>query len=286
MPSDDSVLDAEALLRASLGELLTRALGATWQSHLSRGVRKQLDGAREVARRNRQGVPNDPWQSAGLKEIEQVSIFFLREIHENGTDYSSTDPDELLASGLEDLGWTDVSMCKADFSRMTVLRHDEAHPDVAPPFASVVVDEALLIAKRLQLGCEKIRRRLMEEDEEWFPYISRVTCPGVREWEYRRGQIGPGMASLHEGDELEFAISAVNTDGTESNLRYGLFVQGDGGSFVTIADNEQENRIRCNATPPGRNVVFRVTVRSLSGGHDASGWDDEVLLAARIRPAE
>jgi hypothetical protein len=87
-----------------------------------------------------------------------------------------------------------------------------------------------------------------------------------------------------DGDQIEFVVSAVNTGGTNTNLQYGLHVQPDGGSFMPLIVDNETGHLSCIATPPGRRIVFRVTVRDVSGGHDASGWDDEAMFTARIKP--
>ena len=185
-----------------------------------------------------------------------------------------------------DLGWTSVPQVQADFERLLADRHDEAHPDVVEPLTAARRAEAESIRQRLRLGCERVRRRLLDADDEWFPYIESVRCPGIDGWEYERGGSQPSVASLVEGDQVELIVSAVNTDGSNGGLRYGLFVQPDGGSFETIADGEPTGHLTHVAYPPGRTVMFQVRVRRTTGGHDASGWDDSVTFVARIRPSE
>ncbi len=274
----------EALLRQTLGDLFDRALGPDWHDSLSASVRRTLERTREVASGSRDGVPSEPWQSAGLREIREVAVSFARGVYEGRKDYSSVDREGLLATCFRDFGWDTVAQCTADFERLMADRHDEAHPDVVSPPASARRDEVEAIRRRLRLGCEQVRRRLMDGDEAWFPYIERIDCPGVAVWTYLRGQIQPAMASLVEHDQIEFVVSAVNTNGSSERLQYGISVQPDGGSFVTLVQNDVAGRLRCVASPAGRNVMFRVTVRELAGGHDASGWDDEVVFTARVKP--
>lgn len=279
-------LEVEALLREVLGSLLHRTAGAEWEQRLSGRIRRSLKRVHDAAQGSREGVPDDPWLTAGLNEIREVATFFLSEIHEKKTDYSATDPDGILREAFDDLGWKDVYLCRADIERLKVARHHTAHPDVVHPLSSAQADEVQAIVKRLLLGCERVRRRLMDLEEEWFPYITTVSCPGIPEWEYRRGSNFPIAANLNEGDQIEFVVSAVNTNGSDEQLRYGLLVQADGGSFVTAVDDEREGRLTCRASPPGREVGFCVAVRDVGGGHDASDWDDEVCFQARIRPQQ
>ena len=74
--------DLEALLRRTLGDLLVKAVGPTWQTKLSKGIADALARTQEVAARNRDGVPDDPWLSAGLGDIKAVVEHFARELHE------------------------------------------------------------------------------------------------------------------------------------------------------------------------------------------------------------
>jgi hypothetical protein len=276
--------ELEALLRLTLGDLFVRTVGVNWQNSLSAGVRTSLEKTREVAARNRDGVGSDPWTTAGLREIRQVAESFAMDVYEGRADHSATDPDRLLNAGLKDLGWHTVAQCSADFQRLEAERHDDAHPGVVAPPASAVIEEVEAIRRRLRLGAEAVRRRLIGADEEWFPFIERVDCPHIPQWKYVRGRIFPEPAALGEGDEVEFVVSALNTDGSGTGLRYGLYVQPDGGGFVTIVDDDASGRLACVAGPPGRSVMFRIAVRALEGGHDASGWDDEVIFMARIKP--
>ena len=248
--------DLEALLRRTLGTLYERVLGPQWQSDLPKAVRDSLARIHEVASRNRDGVPSDPWLSAGLAEIKAVVEHFAREHYERRNDFSSTDPDGLLAESLKDLGWVSVAQCQADFERLLADRHDTAHPGVVEPPAAAQREEAEALRQRLRLGCERVRRRLINADEEWFPYIETVHCPGIQGWDFERRGNPPSIASFVEGDEIEFVVSAVDIDGSAAGLRYGLYVQPDGGSFITIADDELTGRLRCTAGPPGRAVLF------------------------------
>lgn len=282
---EDGVLEVESLLRETLGALFQRALGQEWQQGLSRRVQAGLVEAHRRARRSRDGVPDNPWLASGLNEIGSVAEHFLRRLREDGADFSDTDPDRRLGQGLKDLGWDSADLCSADIKRILRSRHDKAHPDVVAPLSAAMSEEIAAIAKRLHLGCEKVRRDLFEVDEEWFPYIERVTCPGVDDWGYQRGARRPRVALLNEGDSIEFIVRALNTDGSDARLRFGLFVQDDGGAFVTIVDDDPGGRLQCAASPPGRNVTFRVSVRDLAGGHDESGWDDHVTFVAKIRPS-
>lgn len=273
----------EALLRQTLGDLFDRVSGPDWHDDLSTALRRKLERTREVASRSRDGVPSELWQSAGLPEIHEVAVSFARDVYE-GTKDSSVDRDGLLATCLSDFGWDTIAQCTADFERLTADRHDGAHPGVVIPPAGARRDEVEAIRRRLRLGCEQVRRRLMDGNEEWFPYIERIDCPGVAEWTYLRGQIQPAMALFVEHDQIEFVVSAVNTDGSSERLQYGVSVQPDGGSFIALVKNDVTSRLRCVASPAGRNVMFRVTVRELAGGHDESGWADEVIFTAKVRP--
>jgi hypothetical protein len=220
--------------------------------------------------------------SSGLNEIRMVVEHFARATYER----DETDSEGLLRLGLKDLGWHSVAQVQADFERLLADRHDIAHPDVVEPPTAAQREEAEATRHRLRLGCERVRRRLLDAEDQWFPYIESVHCPGIDGWEYQRGGAQPVVVSFVEGDRIEFHVSAVNTDGSDSGLRYGLYVQPDGGSFVTIVDGAPTGRLDCVAQPPGRAVMFQVRVRRATGGHDASGWDDYVTFVARVRPGE
>jgi hypothetical protein len=170
-----------------------------------------------------------------LREIRQVVESFARDVYEGRADHSVTDPDGLLQAALDDLGWHTVAQCSADFERLEVERHTDAHPGVIAPPASAVIEEVDSIRRRLRMGAEAVRRRLIGANEEWFPFIERIYCPQVANWNYWRGRSFPQPAALGEGDEIEFVVSALNTDGSASGLRYGLYVQPDGGGSSPLS---------------------------------------------------
>lgn len=282
---DNSVSLVEADLRSVLGELFECSLGSSWQQHLSKGVAGKLARKWEVASKARAGVPEDPWQAAGLSEIGSVAAHFLRRLRDESDSLSSNDSEGLLRSSLSQL-WRSPEECEVDINRLLPLRHDQSHPGVTAPPASVFETERAVIMKRLRLGCEAIRRRLTDDEGEWWPYIERVTCPGIDGWLFERkthrGQ--GGNASLVEGDHLEFVVEAVNPRGPDDELEYGLCVQPDGGYFSTL-EWKSNSRLLVKASPPGRRVTFLVAVRSAGGGHSAGGIDDEAIFMARIKPA-
>lgn len=275
--ADDQISSVEFLLRSTIGELLRSALGAGWQQFLSRSVTSALERESNHAKAVRAGVPDDPWAAAGLAEIEKVAMHFLRK----QSDLSDKDPDDLL-SYLHDL-WSAAEECRVDISRLRRLRDDQAHPGIAPPIASAIRDEAAATVRRLRLGCESIRRRLARVEDEWWPYIERVDCPGIEVWRYQRSQAEPGRAHLIEGDRLEFVVTAINPVGPDEDLEYALGVQPEGGSF-SVPEWGSQPDLHATAGPTGRNVVFRVLVRSPEVAHSAEGWDDEVSFVAKVVP--
>ncbi len=282
---DESVASIEAKLRSVLAELFNRSLGSSWQQFLPRRVAKELARQRRAASEARPGVPEDPWRAAGLSEIRSVVVHFLRELHERRGDFSSTDPDGLLPASLCEL-WQSAAECEVDIGRLQGVRHDQAHPGVTAPLGAVVESEMAAAMKRLRLGCEAIQRRLTDRDGEWWPYIEKVTCPGIDGWLFER-KVSPnqsGNVLLVEGDQLEFIVQAVNPTGPDDDLEYGVSVQGDGGCFSPL-EWKDEPRLFLQAAPPGRHVSFLVAVRASGGGHSANGTDDEVIFPARIAPA-
>ena len=181
------------MLRRTLGDLLVKAVGPRGRPSCRRAS-PTCFAVHKRSQRESRGVPDDPWLSAGLGDIKAVVEHFARELHERRGDFSSTDPGGLLGIGLVDLGWTSVPQVQADFERLLTDRHDEAHPDVVEPLTAARRAEAESIRQRLRLGCERVRRRLLDADDEWFPYIESVRCPGIDGWEYQRGGSQPSVS--------------------------------------------------------------------------------------------
>lgn len=273
------VFQVESLLRRVVADVAHRVHGGNWQGQLSNSIRNDIERCYKNARSAREGrvASNDPWSAAGLSQIKKVIRHFLE----------NDEQSESFAQWLRPLDWDRVPRYRVDIDRLQMLRSESGHPDVSDPVASAVYEHQLALCRRVRLGCEQIERELMgDEDEQWFPYIERVVAPGIDEWHYeRRALEGPSIATLNEGDAVEFVITAVNPVGPQEDLEYGLAIQPDGGSSSEL-ELSDEPRLVTVAGPPGNRVRFEVIVRDRAGGHSALGRsDDEVNFSARIRPA-
>lgn len=264
----------EATLRSSLGELLDATLGGEWQQELSRRVRDQLTRTRDVASNRREGVPADPWKSAGFAEIRAVVEHFLRILDSNEADSIPA----ALKAGLCQL-WTSTGECTVDIARVTSGRDQDAHPGVVPDRSTFASEEVAVIAKRLRLGCEAIRRQTAQSSDEWWPYIERVTCTNIPDWFVFRGANRNDSTNLNEDDTLEFDVDAVNPLGPDDDLEYRIRVV-NGTTPVRLSDWQATNRFMETAAPAGRRVVFRFEVRRVG----SAGADDQLGLLSQVRP--
>lgn len=64
--------------------------------------------------------------------------------------------------------WADSSFAVVDLERLTTARDKRAHR-VGPPLGEVADSEAVAMVARLRIGLEDVRRRLDDQQGEWWP---------------------------------------------------------------------------------------------------------------------
>ena len=262
----------EALLREVIDMVAVAHLGQNWESDLSRRIQKDLASNHEHVKRVRSDVAEDPWTVAGLDQIEEVALHFLR-----------AGP-ETIQNRLRAIWITDEE-CKADFTRVRRSRATYVHPieyDVPSEVDDRLVESTV---NAIRVKAEYVRRMALRESDEWFPYIERVVCPTVPEWEYSRGSTYPRDAMLSQDDEVELHVTAVHP--RSGNLEYVAVEAPPGGSYSAREGWrwQTSNILHVRARFPGRNAMFAVFIRDPEiRGHTTAGTDDEIIFTAEVRP--
>lgn len=258
----DRIPDLERLARNVVRMAMEFQWGADWLEDLSAGARSAVRKAAQMAQRQRPDEPmRDDWEAVGLNEIGAV----LR----------SQWP---LTMGEV---WRNHSVATVDIERLIAYRGKIFH-GTGPPAGQISDVEVGGIIQRLEVGFERVRRMLLDDRGEWWPYISAVHS-NIPEFRFDRSSSGfySSQATVVEGDHVTLDARGVNPTGEASGLRYGLLgsdvpeltpaIWNATGSFsfrvprtpkVTLVLGIAEGEPEDGRFPPER-VAFTIKVRPL-----------------------
>lgn len=252
--------DLEALLRHVIRRSMESESGSAWLSSLPSNVVKHVSDVAALARRKRPHEQlRDDWDAAGMPAIRALVAWKL--------------PQALTSV------WIDPRFALVDLERLTTTRDKRAHR-VGPPIGEIEGSEAAAIVTRLRLGLEDVRRRLDDQQGDWWPYIASVhsnleaLC-----WERASGWKG-GNDVVTEGDLLTFDVVGVNPTGAEADLRYDYRLIQSGGAQQSIAWDER--RSACLEVPLCKTILFKLSVGT---AYDI-GNVDAIKRQLRVRPCQ
>lgn len=201
-PADD-IPDLERLMREVLRLSFEREHGADWQDGLSGSMRSSIERCGDRARAKRpEEELRDGWDAVGLGEISAL----LRSVF----------PSAIAVV------WPDPQTSTVDLARLTAYRNKNLHA-VGPPSGQIGDQEIEGIILRLRVGFENVRRTLMDEAGDWWPYIESLHS-NIPEFCLTRGaggMLGPkAQPTLNEGDLITVEVVAVNPNGDSGKLRF------------------------------------------------------------------
>jgi hypothetical protein len=258
----DAIPDLERLMRDVLRDVFEGTLGDGWlASGLSRSVREGIERAGNLARSQRPTEAlRDDWDAVGLAEMAAS----LRSVWQQ------------LDGALDSL-WPDPHAASVDLDRLIAYRGKNLHA-VGPPGGQIRDDEIGAMILRLRVGFESVRRRLANEEGEWWPYVEAIHS-NIPEfcWDRTSGPYIPSRPLLFEDDLVTFSVVGVHPNGPQERLRYRVYVGTSGWDSDWTADSTFSVSV-----PRWTNVTFSIAVADVddldlkrSGGQNFS---------CRVRP--
>lgn len=264
----DDIPDFERLLRNVVRQAMEAEHGIDWLAGLSNTQAASVRAAGDRARRNRPDEKlRDDWEAVGIEDVRAV----LR----------SSFPQALSTV------WPDRAAADVDLARISAYRGKNLHA-VGPPSSEMSDVEVGAMMHRLRVGLEAVRRRLLNEVGDWWPYIAAVHS-NIPEfcWERSAGgaKQGPGLldAVLVEGDTVELTLVGEHPRAGRDRLRY-RFLGTDVGLGVA-REWSTTNTVRLTV-PLIRELTvtgFVVDVDHTDG--DAQQWEG-VAFMMHVRPAD
>lgn len=248
-------------MRDVLRHVFEVPLGPDWLSGLSRGVREDLERVSSLARTQR---PNetlrDDWDAVGIGEIAAA-------VRSTWSDLNGA-----LAAV-----WPDPYVATVDLDRLHAYRGKNLHA-VGPPGGQVSDAEMGGLILRLRIGFEAMRRQLVSDNGQWWPYIEAVHS-NIPEFRLDATHHA-AWAQLVEGDLVWFEIVGVHPQGSQDRLRYrikgGRVAGGDIPDTGWVANRQFQF-----AVPRLRTVEFFLAVADLD---DLDNFALSVC-SAEVRPA-
>jgi len=131
---------------------------------------------------------------------------------------------------------------------------------------------------RIRIGLEGMRRNLMSDEGEWWPYIEAIHSNISGFCVARNGRRG-GWATLTEGDLVTFDVIGVHPNGSQDSLTYRLMVAGTGASAADDTGWIESSHFQVQV-PRARSVFYHLYVADTD---DVINYD-QGFCAADVRP--
>lgn len=256
-----SIPNLERLMRDVLRRCFVAAYGDAWFSQLSQGVRAGVTKAADNARAQRPGEQlADDWEAAGLGEIRKALV-------------SSWDTISPRVATV----WSTREEAKVDLDRLQAYRGKALHA-VGPSIGQIHIAEVDAMILRIRIGLEGMRRNLMSDEGEWWPYIEAIHSNISGFCVARNGRRG-GWATLTEGDLVTFDVIGVHPNGSQDSLTYRLMVAGTGASAADDTGWIESSHFQVQV-PRARSVFYHLYVADTD---DVINYD-RGFCAADVRP--
>ncbi len=198
----DAIPDLERLMRNVVRMAMEADYGAPWLSTLSSTASRAVERAGAVAKAKRPAeVLRDDWDAVGLDEMAAV----LR----------SKWPPTMAQV------WVDDEAARVDLKRLSKFRGKALHA-VGGPSGQISDDEIGAVIRRVRVNLEAVRRSLLDDTGEWWPYIASVHS-NIPEFCYERSSSARVcFALLIEGDLVTLDAVGVDPKGNDSALLYRM----------------------------------------------------------------
>jgi hypothetical protein len=256
-----SIPDLERLIRGVLRRCFVGKLGSSWLTTRSQRVRDAVAKAAGLARTQRPDEELlDDWDAAGLGEISVAVSSSWSEI-----------------GGSIKPVWSSQQAAIVDLERLQAYRGKTLHA-VGPPVGQIRAAEVDAIVLRIRVAFEQIRRTLINDEGDWWPYIEAIHS-NISEFCLTRNARTFGAAALMEGDLVTFNVVGVHPTGSQDALVYRLNHAGPGASSADDTDWRASPQFQV-VVPRARSVAYHLFV---ADANDTTN-NDEWVCSCEIRP--